>query len=118
MSFYDMYIGDLQDPTFHWEGADWNGNVPHRLSPFFPPGYSSGLKNPFWALINKIETNAFDGKQTDWGGWVARINKDQLLAFIDQLYGDYEQSSSLKGLRAYVATLDPEKQCALVAAEL
>jgi hypothetical protein len=118
MPFYDVYIGDLQDPTFHWEGGDWNGNVPHRLSPFFPPGYLSGLKDSFWALITKIETNIFDRKQTDWGGWVARISKDQLLAFIHELYGDYEQSPSLEELRDYVTTLDPEKRYALVATEL
>jgi hypothetical protein len=70
------------------------------------------------ALITKIETNIFDGKRTDWGGWVARISKDQLLAFIHELYGDYEKSPSLEELRDYVATLDPEKRYALVAAEL
>jgi hypothetical protein len=63
MSYLDVYIGDLNDPTFKWHGGDWNGNVPTRLSPFFPDG-----ERVRRALLARIEAGTYVGKQTDWGG--------------------------------------------------
>lgn len=121
MSFLDVHIGNLDDPTFHWEG----GNCPGKLGPWFPPGVQSGLRGPFWTLIERITTNQFEGKQSDWGSWVAKVNKEQIEAFIDEVYGTYEQPEALAHLckkfdelKAFVATLDPTKQYVIVATEL
>ena len=125
MSFLDVYIGNLDDPKFHWEGGNWEGNCPGKLGPWFPPGQQSGLRGPFWDLIEKIKTNQFEGKQCDWGSWVAKVHKEEIEAFIDEVYGAYEQPKELAHLRkkfdelkAFVATLDPAKQYVLVATEL
>jgi len=74
MTVFDMWIGNLDDPGFDWNGGNWNDNVPKRESPSFP--YSRGyyfLSNFFeW-----VEQTGCEYKQTDWGGWV---NDPEILA--------------------------------------
>ena len=53
MTYYDAYVGRLDDPNFHWDGGDWNGNVPHRLSPFFPPT----IEPVYWEVLRRIVLN-------------------------------------------------------------
>jgi hypothetical protein len=36
MIYCTTYIDDLDDSSFEWEGADWNGNIPGRIGPVFP----------------------------------------------------------------------------------
>jgi len=31
MSFYNLYVGDASDPTFHWDGGDFSGNIPEII---------------------------------------------------------------------------------------
>ncbi len=84
MTYHDAYIGDLDD--FDWECADGNNtNTPARLSPYFPPvgGYHD---EPFWRIRELIESGKLTGKQTDWGAWTAKANKEQILAFIEDCY--------------------------------
>jgi hypothetical protein len=53
LTYTDVYIGQLgegSDPL-DW-GGDWNGNVPARLGPFFPPNYGEAFR----VLVRKIET--------------------------------------------------------------
>jgi hypothetical protein len=119
----DVYIGDSNDPHFNWNGNNWNtGNTPRRMSPFFPP------KAPFYELINNINTDKFDGKKTDWGGWTARVTKKQILDFIKELYANdktyqtrgmslghlYDQ---MQELVVYVDALENDKMYLLVGAE-
>jgi len=73
----DVYIGSLKDRKFSWDGRDWNGNVPRQRSPDFPDGDKA-----FWEVRRRITKGDLDGKQTDWGGWVARCNKSQIEAII------------------------------------
>lgn len=117
-----VYLGRLDDPSFHWDGGDVNGNVPRRLSPFFPGGYY-----PFSQVIRRIEAGIYDGKQTDFGGWVARVNVAQVRAFVDEVYSyaptsdagslRSQPSDDLSKLRQYLDTLEPASLVALVAAE-
>jgi len=125
MPFYDVYLGNLDDPTFDPDGGDWNGNVPSRESEFFPP--TGAGDRPFFRVIRMIESGELQGKQTDWGGWVARVRPTQIRELLDQFYdGDPtyapDSESHLKGqlerLRAYVEQLDPDTDVALVATEL
>lgn len=119
--FLDVYIGDLDDPDFSWDDGDWNGNCPKRKSPFFPP------QAPFSNLIDMIKQGRFEGKQVDWGGWVAKVKKEQILKFIEEYYPDdwYNRNfylphilDQMKELKRFVEKLDPDKQYALVASEL
>lgn len=123
MSYLDVYIGDLGDPSFKWDGGNWNGNVPTRLSPFFPEG-----ARVWRVLINQITNGAYDGKQTDFGGFVARVTKQQIEDFIAVQYSNHDwympsgpmrhMYEQFEELRQFVANLDADKKYALVAEEL
>jgi hypothetical protein len=120
MTYYDAYVGRLDDPSFHWDGGDWNGNGPHRLSPFFP----STHEPVFWEVLRRIERGDYEGKQTDWGGWVAKVTKVQLLELMSDLYGARAQSLGQRGtdhlseLQQFIEALADGAQYALVATEL
>lgn len=125
-----MYIGDLDDPSFSWDGGNWNGNVPRGISPEFPPtvGHYNQLFHD-WVRSTNVES-----KQTDFGGWVAIVSKHQIRAFIDFCYQKDPSNTDpermldgegrgylvdrLNDLRDFVESLDDDRQYALVAAEL
>jgi hypothetical protein len=123
MSFLDVYIGDLSDPSFHWDGGDWSGNVPVRLSPFFPEGHRVQ-----GAVLKRIGDGTYVGKQTDWGGHVAKVSKQQIKDLIEEQYSDralYKDPSpiphmlqALEELRDFVDSLEERKLHALVTTEL
>jgi hypothetical protein len=120
MTWRDVYIGFLDD-TFDWDHPGGNGNCPKRRSPFFP---SSA---PFDRLIQKIESGEYDGKQLDWGGWGAKVNKQQIREFIAESYKDsvelidgslVPKDDYLEDLLRYLNELDDSTIYILVAAEL
>jgi chorismate mutase len=123
MSYLDVYIGDLSDPSFHWDGGNWNGNVPTRLSPFFPDGDRIRL-----VVLERIDSEAYEGKQTDWGSYVAKVTKQQIEDLIEKQYRDHDwykdpspmphMLQALQELRDFVDSLDEQKLHALVATEL
>jgi hypothetical protein len=123
MSFLDVYIGDLSDPSFRWDGGNWNGNVPTRLSPFFPGG--DRIRR---VMLERIDSKAYEGKQTDWGGYVAKVTKQQIKDLIQEQYGDHDwykdpspmphMLQALQKLRDFVDSLEERKLHALVATEL
>ena len=126
MPYCDVYIGSLEDPHFSWEGGDWNGNCPRRLSPFFPP--VGPAYHAFYIVVNRINEGIYDGKQVDWGGFVARATRFEIEKLINELYTDvplYGPDSSsphlikqLEELKAYVRGLSTTQKYALVASEL
>jgi hypothetical protein len=68
------------------------------------------------------EAGELEGKQTDWGGWVARATKKQICEFMADVYvPEYScviSESEYEELCDFVANLDDNKQYALVASEL
>ena len=112
----DVFIGYLDDPDFHWDGGDWNGNIPHRKSPFFPNASQS-----FSAVIKKIKEGKFEGKKVDWGGFVAKLTTDEIEQFLDeQNQNDANEwtQNTIKEIKEFLHTLDKNKQYALVACEI
>ncbi len=112
-----VYVGDLKDPNFRWKGGDWDGNVPARLSPEFPP-MSGNYNEPFHAWV---KTKGITCAQTDFGGWVARVTKSQIFEFIAEAYRGNEDlpwvKVSLPDLKQFVGTLLTEHEYGLVATE-
>lgn len=122
---YDVYIGDLTEGSwtqrgfphaFKWEGGSWSGNVPRRLSPSLPDD------SLFREILRRIEVGELIGKQTDWGGWVARASKEEISTFLDRFYENsrvsaYGGAAMLKAVRACLADL-PDAEYALVACEM
>ena len=123
MTYRDVYVGDLDDPDFHWDGGNWSGNEPKALSPFFPPTYGHG-EDPFFAVIHRIADGRYEGKQVDWGAWVAKMKKQQIKDFLREFYMR-DSDDSLPHLRAQlqevlrcVESLDQERIYGLTASEL
>ena len=124
MTYHDAYIGDLDD--FDWECADGNNtNTPARLSPYFPPVGGRYHDGPFWRIRELLESGKLTGKQTDWGAWTAKANKEQILAFIEDCYrGQYTNPSEMphlfktfEQLLKSAKSLEDGKLYALVATE-
>ena len=117
MTICDVYVGDLKDPKFRWKDGDWSGNVPARLSPEFPPLHPH-YNAPFHAWV---KANGVACEQTDFGGWVARVTKSQILEFITEAYRGNEElpwvANRLPELRRFVETLRENREYGLVATE-
>lgn len=123
MTYRDVYIGLLEDPKFSWQSGNWEGNAPDAISPLFPPAMGA-----FNELIDRIESGAYEGKQTDWGAWVAKVSKQQILGFIEDCYGQDRYYTDpkymphlydkIQELLRRIESLDEHKTYALVASEL
>jgi len=117
MTFCVQYVGDLDDPTFDAEGGDWNGNTPARLSPEFPPLGTRGNAG----FHDWVEASGVECIQTDFGAWVARVTKSQILEYITQSYAGDEELPWVKGqlepLKELVLTLEDDHIYGLVATE-
>ena len=114
MTFCSTYIGDLADPAFCWDGGDWNGNIPRGIGPAFPPAPAPDPYNGKfhdWVARRKVTC-----RQTDYGGWVARVGKAQLLDFIQYCYGS-DRDEAVSELIDFVNSLEDTGQYALVAEE-
>jgi len=126
-----MYVGDLDDESFQWEECDGIGNLPGRKSPMFPLAQYGYFFSDFFKWL---KLTGYEYKQTDWGGWVAKVTKKQIFEFIlyryktDPIYTDPKRMvyrdgkvlhvDQLKELIDYVKSLEDDKLYALVAAEL
>lgn len=115
MSFIDVYIGDLDDEGFSWEGGDYNGNIPRRLSSKFPLG-----RMVFSDIVGKILRSELEGKQVDFGGWVAKLTAKELDDYVLSYYKSYEIKSVVEDvdkIRGFISELKKDKKYALVACE-
>jgi len=117
MTICTVYIGDLDDPTFNWEGGDWSGNIPKSISDEFP-SMRGHYNETYHAWVKK---SGVECEQTDFGGWVSKVTKAQISEFIAEAYSGQEELSwvvdGLKKLKALVVTLDEDRLYGLVATE-
>lgn len=123
MTIHNVYLGDLEDPGFSWEGGDWNGNTPRAISGAFPDCY--GL---FFKVMELAKGAGENGRQTDFGAFVVKLQKHEIVALIDQWYAGKtwsplieqatQYSQHLEKLKALVAALESDKLYGLVATEL
>lgn len=79
--FMDVYVGYLDTTdTFNYDGGDWNGNTPKRITSIFP------FSHDVWRLImSKMKNQEFEGKQTDWGAYVVKVNKEQIIDIFEEV---------------------------------
>ena len=117
MTSCSVYLGSLEDPKFEWSGGDWNGNTPSAIFTEFPP-MGRHYNGDFHAWVN---ISGVECKQTDYGGWVARVTKFQIIDFVAQVYAGKEDlpwvKQPLEAVNEFVATLDEKRVYALVATE-
>ena len=116
MTFHDVFIGSLEDPDFHWDGGDWNGNIPSMLTPRFPSSWWDFLE-----VLRRIEEGVYEGKQVDWGAWVAKVDKQQITEFLDERLAASAihtgMTQSMQDVRTPIEGLESDKLYALVACE-
>jgi hypothetical protein len=62
MSYYEVYIGDLGDPNFHWPFGNENAALPNFLSPRFPDNYNHDL---YFKIFRDLEAGIYAGGQVD-----------------------------------------------------
>jgi hypothetical protein len=82
------------DSSFDWDGySNTFGNSPavRMRIPFF----SKYEWKPFFAITHKIDSGEFEGKKLDWGCWGAKVNKSQIIEFLEECYKDtsYQQNN-------------------------
>jgi aspartate carbamoyltransferase regulatory subunit len=109
----EVYIGDLNDPDFKWEGGDWSGNAPSRISEFFP-----SPSKLFDSIIIQINNNQINGKQVDWGCWVAPLYPNEILVIIENYEMDRKTANQARSIKRFVTNLNSNQKYALVACEI
>jgi len=99
--------------------GDWNGNLSKWLTKAFPD--RGAWSDPFFAVMRGIESGKYEGAQVDWGSWVAKMTKDQILGFIAEHYGDEawppKWSAKMQALLEEIRALQDSKIYGLVAYE-
>jgi hypothetical protein len=76
MTYLDTYV------------CPWNpaGGTPMGIGPRFPCTTNG---RAWYEVIWRIDDGRFkEWIQTDWGCWIAKVTKAQLLAFIHEIYAD------------------------------
>ena len=108
MTSYFSYIGDFDDPTFHWDNpvdSPTTSNLPRRVlsdPPFM------GVSTLY--MLQLISEGRRDCKQLDWGAWGLKMTGAELREFFISLSRRQEEIDSL-------SVLDPGKTYVLVAGE-
>jgi len=115
----DVFIGLSADPSFQWEGGNYQDNIPNRISPFFPSvrrlsndlhsGHRCSYANTSWHQA--CEDFGFQLVQLDWGVFGTKISKSQILGLLARF-------GSTKELSACIQKLDEKTEYALIIAEM
>ena len=94
MQAYRLNLGYADDPTFKWEGGDYNGNIPQVIVSFG----SIGLPGCVEARV-LLESTKYGGHKLDWGASGARLNKFQVINFLTEFYSNkLEQENKINNL--------------------
>jgi len=128
VTFFDVYIGDLDDPDFKQEDGNWSGNFPKQLGPTFPWVTDIAPINIYLKVHSLAKSGKYPSAQTDWGCWVVTMTRNQILKFIDHVYGEGPiqvnnltikegQTREDHDVRLFAESLDPSKKFGLVALE-
>ena len=115
MTFYDAYIADI-------EGQDWttiSDDLPTRIGPYFPALVGGGH---MYGVIRSM-----DSTQVEWGGWMIRVSKKDIIRILDECYGrnkSYSPQSELphlyekfQELSKFVDSLEEDHEYGLVGTE-
>jgi hypothetical protein len=103
---YLSYVGDIDDPDFHWddaENAPSGGNLPRRILP--EQSQTLGVGVDF--MRRMIKEDRYGARQLDWGAWGLKMTG----AEIRELLGGADTEA------AAFAALDPAKSYVLIVAE-
>lgn len=114
MTFREVFLGELgDDQDLDWGGDPFEGNIPRRLGPLFPP--TPAIRRPYDVALEWIERRRLEGRRVDWGASAARISVAELMLFLSHCYGTYGIPSDLI---SFLSSLPTSRLYALVASEI
>lgn len=113
MAEVEVFIGDLEDPAFQYEGGDWNHNYPKRISPFLPDG-----SDLFYKILDGIYKKELVGRQTDWGSHTCLLYPYEMIQVLSGHYAHSRKGEDVERLFRMILDLDPGIQYGLVACEM
>jgi hypothetical protein len=109
MSFYNLYIGNANDPKFKWDGGDYAYNIPEIILDLGGIGLAGCAE-----ARNLLESPKYGGKVLDWGSSGARLTKARIIEFLCDFHGTLIAGcAALEQLR----TLDEDREYILFACE-
>jgi len=110
MTYHGIKVAIIKSDTFAWTEDNWNENVETLFE--FPPIGSSG----FFAVMNGVTSGKYEGRQLDWGAWLAIVSKEQ----VTELIRDAQPMTSSQGaaFMKNVESLDAGTKYGIVAWEL
>lgn len=73
MTSYDGYVATPKDPNFDWRAGDGATLQDLELTVHAASGLEAML-----ALMRAIEDGRLEGRQLDWGAWIAPIEAGRL----------------------------------------
>ncbi len=128
--YLDVYVGEYTDSV--WDGWSDINNQPIGVSPLFPdpiaPQDRPGTQHPFFDVQQRIEDGIYEGRKVDWGCWVAKVRKKDLLLLVDEYYPEdwlnsercefFNTRKFVAELKEAIADLDENKTYLLSAVEL
>ncbi len=107
MTYWDVWISDPDDPDFTWEQGE--GEFDH--SPEKLKGCPAIYHRAMWfTIMERIKDGTYQGKQLDWGSWVAKVNKKQIRELCEEV-GSVDKEfisfiESLKDDRVYALVIE------------
>jgi hypothetical protein len=98
---YFSYVGDIDDPDFHWdtpEDAPSSGNLPRRV---IPEQFASlGVGVDF--MRRMIQEQRYGARQLDWGAWGLKMTGAELRELLIDLDTKAEVFAPLDAAKSYV----------------
>jgi hypothetical protein len=103
MTWGDLAVGELDDPDFHWDGGDYNGNLPRPL-------LNLGNLELFGIVqARSLLEERYGGKVLDWGGSGAPLKRERILEFLREFQMRSISEEWRRKATQKVMTLNPDK---------
>lgn len=84
--YLDVYIGSVDVPGFSWEATEaddeYSAVPPEIISESFP-----APEEAYEKLQELLEEEHFQSKAIDWGQTAAKVSKQDIIEFLQSLYG-------------------------------
>ena len=106
MTYYDLYVADIDDPYLKQGDANWSGNCPGGLKGGLI--YCKNDIDAFNRVLGMIG-DTIPGEQTDWGCWVGKVTKAELRSILKEI------GASMR--HGFLENLEDDKTYLLVARE-